>query len=185
MNENCGNLHLPGDEVYALLARVSYVTPDGNDLKQTLTTSDVPEVVYYNKAAVTDVEIDIDLNSGEVTFNQDFNGVASLSGGILRELTGSGNIEWGVFVEAYDPVNEVWVPFEGSLRPITMSTQTSNEKRLIDYTISVDLKKGQKFRFKHYTSDATKTVSIVSFAAAGALPSSAGVILSLFGIIPT
>ncbi len=180
-----GGLYLPGEEVYALLSRVSFVTPDANDLKQTLAVNDTPEVIYYNKAAVSDDEISIDLNTGEITFNQDFNGIASLSVGVLRELTGSGNIEWGVFVEAYDMVNDVWVPFEGSLRPITISTQTSNEKRLIDYSISVDLKKGQKFRFLHYTSDASKTVSIVSFAAVGSLPSSAGVILSLFGIIPT
>ncbi|NOI14831.1 hypothetical protein [Vibrio hepatarius] len=183
--ERASRFHLPGDEIYALLARVSYVTPDANDLKQTLAVSNAPEVIVYNKAAVLDDEISIDLNTGEITFNQDFNGVASLSGGILRELTGSGNIEWGVFVEAYDDINQVWVPFEGSLRPITISTQTSNEKRLIDYTIAVDLKKGQKFRFLHYTTDATKTVSIVSFGATGSLPSSAGVILSLFGIIPT
>lgn len=178
-------MHFPGDEQYALLTRVSFLTPDANDLKQTLAASNVPEVVYYNTVAVADDEITVDLNSGEITFNQDFNGVASLSVGMLRELTGSGNIEWGVFVEAYDMVNDVWLPYPGSLRPITVSTQTTNEKRLIDYSISVELKKGQKFRFLHYTTDASKTVSIVSFAAVGALPSSAGAILSLFGIIPT
>ncbi|EMK5463003.1 hypothetical protein V9G51_001975 [Vibrio cholerae] len=176
---------LPGEGVYALLARVSYVTPDANDLKQTLQTNNVPEVIVYNKAAISDDEISIDLNAGEITFNQDFNGVALLSVGVLRELTGSGNIDWGVFVEAYDSVNAQWVPFEGSLQPITISTQTSNEKRRLVFPISIALLKGQKFRFMHYTSDASKTVSIVSFAASGVLPSSAGVILSLFGIIPT
>ncbi len=178
------NAHLPGDEVYALLSRVSYVTSDANDLKQTLQVNNVPEVIVYNKAAISDDDISIDLNTGEIEFNQDFNGVASLSVGMLRELTGS-EIEWGVFVQAYDAVNQQWVPYEGSLRPITISTQTANEKRIMDYSISVALLKGQKFRFMHYTNDASKAVSIVSFAASGVLPSSAGVILSLFGIIPT
>ncbi|AZQ10157.1 hypothetical protein [Shewanella khirikhana] len=178
-------LYFPGEEVYALLARASFVTQDANDLKQTLAANGVPEVVTYNRLAVSDPEVDINLATGEVTFHSDFSGVASISVGILRELTGSGNIEWGVFVQAYDPVNEIWVPYEGSLRPITMSTQTSNEKRVIDYSLAVELKKEQKFRFMHYTTDASKTVSIVSFGATGLLPSSAGVIVSLFGIIPT
>lgn len=167
-----------------VLLRASFVTQDANDLKQTLTADYAPQTIQFNQIPLSDLAVTLDLLTGEVTFNQDFSGMATLSVSAWREQTGTSIIDWGIFVEVYDDVTEVWVPYEGSLRPITLNTQTTSEKRTIDYTISVDVKAGSKFRWRHYTSDSSKQVSIISFAAANGLPSSAGAIFSLWGVKP-
>lgn len=167
-----------------VLLRASFVTQDANDAKQTLTADYVPETVKFNQIPLNDLAVDVDLVTGEITFLKDFSGMASLSVSAWREQTGTSVIDWGIFIEAYDPTQMLWVPYEGSLRPITLNTQTTSEKRTIDYTISVDVVAGSKFRWLHYTSDASKLVSIISFAAANGLPASAGAIFSLWGIKP-
>lgn len=167
-----------------VLLRASFVTPDANDAKQPLMADYVPETVKFNQIPLNDLAVDVDLVTGEVTFLKDFAGMASLSVSAWREQTGTSVIDWGIFIEAYDPTQMLWVPYEGSLRPITLNTQTTSEKRTIDYTISVDVVAGSKFRWRHYTSDASKQVSIISFAAANGLPASAGAIFSLWGVKP-
>lgn len=166
-----------------VLMRASFVTQDANDAKQTLAANLTPETILFNQVPLLSPSMDVDLVTGEITALKDFDGIASLSVTCLRELTGSGEIEWGVFIEVFDAVNG-WVAYPGSLRPITISTQTTNEKRTIDYTIAVAILAGQKFRWRHYTTDASKLVSIVSFAAANGLPSSAGAIMSFWGAKP-
>lgn len=166
-----------------VLLRASFVTQDANDAKQTLAVNFEPQTILFNQVPLADPSLEVDLLTGEITALKDFHGMASLSTTSLRELTGSGEIEWGVFIEGYDEING-WVAFPGSLRPITISTQTTNEKRTIDYTIAVEIIAGQKFRWRHYTSDASKQVSIVSFAAENGLPSSAGAIMSFWGVKP-
>ncbi|MEJ6520641.1 hypothetical protein PQI64_12865 [Shewanella bicestrii] len=169
--------------VPTVLMRASYVTPDANSLKQSLTANYVAETILFNQVTVTDPSLSIDLATGEITALKDFSGMASLAATALREQTGAGEMEWGVFIEGFDQVNG-WQPYPGSLRPVTMSSQTTNEKRTIDYTISVEISAGTKFRWRHYTSDASRQVSIVSFAAANGLPSSAGAIVSFWGVKP-
>ena len=110
--------------------------------------------------------------------------MVSLNVSILRELAGAGSTDWGMFIEVFDTGTGQWVAYDGSLRPITLDSQSTNEKRAIDYSVSVSILAGDKFRWMHSTSDASRTVSIVSFGAANGLPSSAGVIMSFWGIKP-
>ncbi|MBO2698117.1 hypothetical protein [Shewanella algae] len=166
-----------------VLLRASFVTQDANDAKQSLAVDYQPETILFNQVTLTDPSIDVDLVTGEITALKRFSGMVSLSLSCLREQTGTSVIDWGVFIEVEDGQGN-WVPYEGSLRPITLNTQTTNEKRTIDYTIAVDINALQKFRFRHYTSDAAKQVSVISFAAANGLPASAGVILSMWGVKP-
>ncbi|HDZ3731987.1 TPA: hypothetical protein RSW61_006012 [Vibrio harveyi] len=87
-----------------------------------------------------------------------------------------------MFAEVFD--GNAWVPVEGSHRPMTLGFQFDNEKRPNDFTVSVALQAGQKFRWRHYVTDASSQVSLVSFAPVNGLPSSAGVIMSFWGIKP-
>lgn len=166
-----------------VVVRASYVTQDANNAKQTLASDYVAETILFNQVPLSHPAISVDLVTGEITANKKFSGMASISVSCLREQTGTSVIDWGVFIEVFD-AQAGWVPYEGSLRPITLNTQTTNEKRTIDYTIAVEIMAGQKFRWRHYTSDAAKLVSIISFAAANGLPASAGVIFSLWGVKP-
>ncbi|MBU1392400.1 MAG: hypothetical protein KJ856_05750 [Gammaproteobacteria bacterium] len=166
-----------------VLMRASYVTASGSNIKQILLADNVAQTILFNQVTVVDPALSIDLVTGEVTALKDFSGMASLAATALREQTGAGEVEWGVFIEGYDAVNG-WQAFPGSLRPVTMSSQTTNEKRTIDYTLAVEILAGTKFRWRHYTSDASRQVSIVSFAAANGLPSSAGAIMSFWGVKP-
>lgn len=166
-----------------VLMRASYVTPDANSIKQTLVANNVAQTILFNQVTVADPSLSVDLVTGEITALKDFSSMASLAATALREQTGSGEVEWGVFIEGFDAVNG-WQPFPGSLRPVTMSSQTTNEKRTIDYTLAVEILAGTKFRWRHYTNNASRQVSIVSFAAANGLPSSAGAIMSFWGVKP-
>lgn len=167
-----------------LLMRASYVTQDANDLKQTLAANDAPETIQFNQTPLASPDLDLDLVTGEVTALKDFNGMVSLNVSVFRELGGQGSLEWGMFIEVFDSVSGLWVPYEGSLRPITLRSEDDDEKRSVDYTVSVSVMAGDKFRWRHYTSNASRNVSIVSFAAQSGLPSSAGVIMSFWGIKP-
>ncbi|WP_431786863.1 hypothetical protein [Vibrio harveyi] len=167
-----------------LLMRASYVTPDANDLKQTLSANNTPETIVFNLLPLSSPDLQLDLATGETTALKDFNGMVSLNVSVLRELSGSGNADWGMFIEVYDTGASQWVAYEGSLRPITLDSQDTNEKRSVDYTVSVSVLAGQKFRWRHYTSDASRNVSITSFSAQGSIPASAGVIMSFWGIKP-
>lgn len=166
-----------------VLMRSSFVTQTSNDAKQTLLADGEPQTIQFNVVSVPDITMEVNLTTGEFTDIKAFYGMASISVSCLRELTGAGNIDWGVFLEGYTEQTG-WTAYEGSLRPITLNTQTTNEKRTIDFTLAVEIEAGAKFRWRHYTSDASKTVSIVSFASANGLPSSAGVIFSLWGVKP-
>ncbi|CAK3190777.1 conserved hypothetical protein [Vibrio crassostreae] len=167
-----------------LLMRASYVTPDANDLKQTLAADNTPEAIQFNQIPLASADLSLDLLTGETTALKDFSGMVSLNVSILRELAGAGNTDWGMFIEVFDTGTGQWVAYDGSLRPITLDSQSTNEKRAIDYSVSVSILAGDKFRWMHSTSDASRTVSIVSFGAANGLPSSAGVIMSFWGIKP-
>lgn len=166
-----------------VLMRASYVTSSGSSIKQTLVANNVAQTILFNQVTVADPALSIDLVTGEVTALKDFSGMASLAATALREQTGTGEVEWGVFIEGFDAVNG-WQPYPGSLRPVTMSSQTTNEKRTIDYTLAVEVLAGTKFRWRHYTTNASRQISIVSFAAANGLPSSAGAIMSFWGVKP-
>ncbi|MBV7315454.1 hypothetical protein [Shewanella sp. NIFS-20-20] len=67
---------------------------------------------------------------------------------------------------------------------MSIDTQAAYEIRPFDFTASVTIGAGEKFRWRHYTSDATKQVSLISFAAAGLLPSSAAAVMSFWGVKP-
>ncbi|OOX39362.1 hypothetical protein BJL83_07430 [Vibrio parahaemolyticus] len=167
-----------------LLMRASSVTQDANDLKQTLLADNAAQTIQFNQIPLSSADLDLDLATGETTALKDFNGMVSLNVSVLRELGGQGSIDWGMFIEVFNVGAGQWVPYDGSLRPITLRSEDDDEKRSVDYTIAVSVMAGDKFRWRHYTSNASRNVSIVSFAAQSGLPSSAGVIMSFWGIKP-
>ncbi|MEZ8102144.1 hypothetical protein [Vibrio bivalvicida] len=165
-----------------LLMRASFVTQDTNDLKQTLAADDIPETIQFNEVALASPDITVDLLTGEVTAVKEFNGMVSINALVIRESSPFAASDWGMYAEVYE--NDAWVPVNGSLRPLTLGFQFDNEKRPNDFTVSVALAAGQKFRWRHYVTDASSLVSLVSFAPLNGRPSSAGVIMSFWGIKP-
>lgn len=170
--------------VDTLLMRASYVTPNTNNLKQQLLANNVPQSIVFNQVPLQSPSLSLDIATGETTAITDFEGMVSNNISVIRENTGSGSVEWGIFIEVYSAATSSWIPVAGSLRAFTLNSQVTNEKRAIDYTVSVSMLAGQKFRWRHYTNDASRNLSIVSFAAANGLPSSAGAIMSFWGVKP-
>ncbi|UOW66405.1 two-transmembrane helix containing protein [Aeromonas phage vB_AspA_Tola] len=161
--------------------RAVYLTPDANPLKQQLTTNNVAQTVTLNGMQWTSNMIDVNLASGVFTFLAETGMMLSASVQIIRETSGGGNLYWSMFVET-SPDGAVWTPYPGTIRKITIPGSEVNEVRLVDFTLAVKGLVGEKFRFRHVTDRADKAVSIVSLPAAGALPSSAGVIVSALGV---
>lgn len=169
--------------VDSLIMRASFVS-QGSTIKQTLSTDDIPETILFNKESLPSQDITVDLVTGEVTAVKDFAGMATLSVIALREGGGGGSPLWGVFVEVYDSGSGQWIAAEDSLRPISLSRDLEDEVRPIDYTLSVEISAGQKFRWRHYTTDASKNISIVAYAPSNGIPGSAAAIMSFWGIKP-
>ncbi|MDD9158316.1 hypothetical protein PVK64_19310 [Aliivibrio sp. S4TY2] len=165
-----------------LLMRAGYLTQDANPLKQTLAADNAPETILFNVTQIASPDITVDLVSGEVTAVTEFNGMTSINALVLRESSPFASSDWGMFAEVL--VDGSWVQVEGSLRPLTLGFQFDNEKRPNDFTVSVSLAAGQKFRWRHYTTDASSQVSLVSFPPLNGLPSTAGVMMSFWGVKP-
>ncbi|HDZ3731986.1 TPA: hypothetical protein RSW61_006011 [Vibrio harveyi] len=68
-----------------LLMRASYVTPDANDLKQTLAADNVPETIQFNQVPLSSPDITINLDTGHATAVKEFNGMVSINALVLRE----------------------------------------------------------------------------------------------------
>lgn len=169
--------------VESLIMRASFVS-SGTTLKQTIAADNTPETVLFNNTPLPSPDLVVDLLTGETTAVKDFSGMVSFSGLVLREVGGGVSLDWGVFIEVFDTGLGEWVTVPDSLRPFTLSKDLEDEKRPIDYTVSVSILAGQKFRWRHYTTDATKTVSLVAYNETATLPGSAAVIMSFWGIKP-
>lgn len=102
-----------------LLMRASYVTPDANDLKQTLAADNTPETILFNDVPLASPDIDVDLVTGESTALKDFSGMVSINALVLRESSPFAASDWGMFAEVFDGSN--WVPVSGSHRPLTLA----------------------------------------------------------------
>ncbi|CAA6680342.1 Unannotated, partial [Lentimonas sp. CC4] len=55
--------------------RASYVTPDANDLKQTLAADNTPEAIQFNQIPLASADLSLDLLTGETTALKDFSGM--------------------------------------------------------------------------------------------------------------
>lgn len=168
--------------VPSVVARAISITPDENDLKQTLVADNVAKTVEFNSVVLGSKSLLIDTVSGETTMNARFEGIVTLSLNVIREATGSGLIEWGVFIEVYEPQLDEWIAYPGSRRTISIDTQNANEVKPFDFTAAVAIDKGRRFRWRHYTNNASKQISLISFAASGDLPSSAAAVMSFWGV---
>lgn len=171
---------LPTD---VLLLRASYLATT-TTLKQTLTTNNVAQTVLFNTVTLADPDLTVDLVTGEVTAAKDFVGMASISCSILRENSDGSTSRWGLFIEIFNVSTNSWVAVPGSLRPISLPSIDTNVERFIDFTFSVNLAAGQKFRFRHFTTQVARQVSLVAQAATASLPSSSAAVMSFWGIKP-
>lgn len=162
--------------------RALYVTPDANDLKQTLQASNTPETLVFNVEQWSSPLIEANLAAGEFLYVWEHDLVLTFSIEVIRELTGSSDLTWTVFVEVSDDMGMNWIPFPGSSRTISMSTQSTNERKIVDFTVAIASIKNRLFRLRHSTSDATKNVSVISSGAANGNPSSAGIVIGFYGV---
>lgn len=174
-----GPAPLPTD---LLLMRASFLTSTST-LKQTLAVNDVAETIQFNTASLPDADLTVDLGTGEVTSVKSFSGMVSISCSILREQSGM-LARWGIFIEIWNALTSTWDNVPGSLRPLTLPSADTNVERFVDFTFSVSLTAGQKFRFRHFTNQVSRQVSLVAQAATASLPSSAGAVMSFWGINP-
>lgn len=175
-----GPAPLPTD---VLLMRASFLATTGT-LKQTLTTDNVAQTVLFNTASMPDADLTVDLVTGDVTSVKDFAGMASISCSILRENSGGSTTRWGLFIEVFNTATSSWDKIPGSLRPLTLPSSDTNVERFVDLTFSVSLAAGQKFRFRHFTNQASRQVSLIAQAATASLPSSSAAVMSFWGIKP-
>ena len=175
-----GPAPLPTD---VLLLRASFLATTGT-LKQTLTTDNVAQTVLFNTLSLADADLTVDLVTGELTTAKDFVGMASISCSILRENSGGSTTRWGLFIEVFNTATSTWSAVPGSLRPLTLPSADTNVERFIDLTFSVSLAAGQKFRFRHFTNQASRQVSLIAQAATASLPSSSAAVMSFWGIKP-
>ncbi|AAN55715.1 hypothetical protein HRJ35_15005 [Shewanella oneidensis MR-1] len=169
--------------VDSLLMRSSYVS-SGTTLKQTLAASNVPQTILFNKLSLPSPDLIVDLVTGEVTAVKDYVGMASLNCIVIRESGSGSDALWGVFVEVFDSASGTWVKAQDSLRELTLSRDIEDEVRPIDYTLAVSFQAGAKFRWRHYTSDASRQVSLIAKAATAVLPGAAAAIMSFWGVKP-
>lgn len=163
-------------------ARAVHLTTTASDLKQTLTTNNIAQTVTLTAHQHTNVDIPIDLGTGVCTFNTTGGVLLSASFQVIREVGGGGNAYWICFVETSLDNGSTWNPYPGSARRTTLSSQDVDDIKLVDYTIAIKGVIGEKFRFRHVTTNVSKTISIVSQAATGGAPASAGVILSALSV---
>lgn len=162
--------------------RALYETPDANDLKQTLQASNTPETLILNVEQWSSPLISADLPNGVFEYTWDNDILLTISVEVIRELTGASDLFWTIFAEISDDQGQNWIQFEGSSRTISMSTQSTNEIKIVDFTVPVASIKGRWLRFRHSTTDATKAVSVISRAAQNGNPSSAGIIIGFYGM---
>ncbi|MDX7810943.1 hypothetical protein [Aeromonas caviae] len=174
-----GPAPLPTD---VLLMRAAFLASAGT-LKQTLAANDVAQTIQFNTASLPDADLTVDLGTGEVTSLKAFSGMVSISCSILREQSGM-MARWGLFIEVLNVLTSTWDKVPGSLRPLTLPSADTNVERFIDLTFSVSLSAGQKFRFRHFTDQVSRQVSLVAQAATATLPSSAAAVMSFWGIKP-
>lgn len=163
--------------------RASYVTQDANPLKQTLQANDAPETLILNTLDLPSSHLTVDLGAGVFTFIEDEDVMATISAQVIREVGGSGLVNWVMFVETSIDNGATWVPLPGSARRVSFTSQEANEHRFVDFTAPVTATAGTKFRFRHTTNDATKQVSVVSEPALNGAPTSAGLIVGFYSVI--
>jgi hypothetical protein len=163
-------------------SRDVYLTLTGADIKQSLAVSNVAQIVTLTEHQwVTDL-VTVTLPSGQFVFETAAGLMLSASFQILRE-TGGGTIYWTVFVETSIDDGLTWQPYPGTARRIAMTSADVDDIKLVDLTLAVKGGVGERFRFMHATTNASKQVSIISQSAAGGAPSSAGAIISTLGVI--
>lgn len=161
------------------LFRAVYLTPDASTIKQTLAANDTSEVIQFTEVQIPSDHVELDLATGIFTLKKNEADIFAVSIEVLRELTG-GVITWGFFAETSIDDGATWQPLEGSTRRRTFASQDTNLEKHFDFTSGIDSAVGLKFRLRHVTDDASKSVSIVSDPAGGGAPSSAGVIVTLY-----
>jgi len=162
-------------------SRDVYLTTTGSDIKQTLVTSDVPQGLILTAHQWETELLGASLADGEFTFLLNGSLMLSASFQLIRETAG-GSVTWAAFVETSIDNGVTWIAYPGTARRVTISSSEVNEIRIVDITLAIKGVVGERFRFRHVTNNASKAVSVISKAASGGAPSSAGVIVSSYGI---
>lgn len=161
--------------------RISSLSDDVTDLRQTLSANNTPEVIVYNTYSITSSNVTVDLGNGTVTFADANLWFASISLQVIREQPGARAI-WCIFMETSTDNGTTWIKVPGSARRLALDYLDANDEGFVDYTATIEVVAGQKIRFQHVTDLASGDIGIISKKSDANCPISAGVVVSAYTI---
>ncbi|QOE32406.1 tail fiber protein [Klebsiella phage Muenster] len=175
-------LYSTGNKPTVSAFRASYLTTAGSDSKQTLTASNTPQTLLVNTITAASSIITANTSTGTFLSNVTQGMMMSINAQIIRETSGGGDVYWIMFLETSTD-GTTWTSVPGSNRIVTLSSNTTNEMKQVDFTVAIQSTQGSYIRIRHACTDSTKTVSVISKDSLFAgVPISSGLIVSFLTI---
>ncbi|BEH87974.1 hypothetical protein [Klebsiella phage phiKp_21] len=175
-------LYSTGNKPTVSAFRASYLTTAGSDSKQTLTASNTPQTLLVNTVTAASSIITANTSTGTFLSNVTQGMMMSINAQIIRETSGGGDVYWIMFLETSTD-GTTWTSVPGSNRIVTLSSNTTNEMKQVDFTVAIQSTQGSYIRIRHACTDSTKTVSVISKDSLFAgVPISSGLIVSFLTI---
>lgn len=179
---NTYTLYSTGNKPTISAFRASYLTTAGSDSKQTLTASNTPQTLLVNTITAASSIITANTSTGTFLSNVTQGMMMSINAQVIRETTGGGDVYWIMFLETSTD-GTTWTSVPGSNRIVTLSSNTTNEMKQVDFTVAIQSTQGSYIRIRHACTDSTKTVSVISKDSLFAgVPISSGLIVSFLTI---
>lgn len=162
-------------------------TDDVSSIFQQCAVNNVPQVVSFNQTTFNypagNAAFEFDSVNNEVIFKETGIYDVSVSLHVVRQVAGAGTADWSIHSQLKTPSGGVFTNFPSSLRLATFDGTVANFKRFVGISFkSVVTEANTRIRWMQSCTDVSKTVGIISYPAAGALPAAAGVIFSMHRI---
>lgn len=158
-----------------------YLTGTASDITQQLTANNAPLTATFSAVQLSSTSVSLNTSTGVITFNREGSYNLSLIADARVALTGS-QVSWAMFLETSTDNGTTWTAVDGSTRRISFDGQLANDQRSAQLVTPIKVVVGQLFRIRHVTTAFNRQVSIISRAASGGAPSSAGLTLGISGV---
>lgn len=175
-------LYSTGNKPAVNAFRASYLTTAGSDSKQTVTASNTPQTLLVNTITAASSIITANTSTGTFLSNVTQGMMLTINAQIIRETSGGGDVYWMMFLETSTD-STTWTSVPGSNRIVTLSSNTTNEMKQVDFSVAIQSTAGTYIRIRHACTDSTKTVSVISKDSLFVgVPISSGLIVSFLTI---
>jgi hypothetical protein len=161
--------------------RAVYLTGTASDITQQLAANNTPLTAIFSAVQLASQSVSLNTATGVITFNREGSYNLSLLADVRVALTGS-VLSWAVFLETSTDNGATWTAVDGSTRRLVFDGQNANDQKSANLIMPIKVVVGQLFRVRHVTTASNRQVSIVSRAASGGAPSSAGLILGISSV---